>query len=789
MTTPKSWLARFIDGVRSTLSDLPKSVSATLAALRADPGQTLPLLLVLWIVGGMVLVRWTFAAMDAAVDKVERGAVLLAMLAMTFLAFNEYLQREFQPRFGDMGGLWALEGQMNVALLLMVIVGFVGASLATREGKHITIDALDKILTPGVGRTLRRFTALVAALLSLTFANGAWHGVYEHSQDNFEGAKVWPWMVAPVNLATSLIPGEKFGPRSCFAKEDNVDLLALRPAWCPPSEYSSQSSWEDAQYDKGFEFDTMPPAFGYVQAGDRFPLWLAMLVLVAAFGVMGLRFLARVVVPIETSDAHGVEVNTPPPSPKATRIVGLVGVPVALLALAVGYAVGQGALIIVSSLILVVLGAPLFVGVGVGTLAAWMVLRDGGAPTVIADMFEATKKQELLSIPFFVLAGNLMTQGSIARRLVDFARALVGDVPGGLGAAAVLACAGFAAISGSSPVTVIAMGTILYPMLVSEGYGRPYSMGVLTTAGGLGIIIPPSIPMIVYAIIVSGSKDIDPIDPTVLFKAGILPGMFIASMLILYTFGFVARQRATGVAPPRPVLEGSWFGRLATAFGRAIPALMLPGLILGGIYGLITLRPLGIDFAIQLTVTEAAAIAVVYALFVELFIHRELSLRALPKVFSDSAVMMGSLFVILVIAISLNRFLVFEQIPEAATNFVLSLVAKDNTLGFLIVVNLFLLALGCVMDILSAILIVAPLLAPIAAQYGIDPIHFGIIFIVNLEMGYLTPPLGINLFVASTVFERPILEVMRAVIPFLFLMLFCLAVIVFVPSLSLYLVR
>jgi C4-dicarboxylate transporter DctM subunit len=214
---------------------------------------------------------------------------------------------------------------------------------------------------------------------------------------------------------------------------------------------------------------------------------------------------------------------------------------------------------------------------------------------------------------------------------------------------------------------------------------------------------------------------------------------------------------------------------------------MLPVLILGGIYGWFDLAPLGLDLAVRFTVTEAAAVAVVYALFVELILNRELKWRDLPGVVSESAVMMGSLFLILVIAISLNRFFVFEQVPEQATAWMLSHV--DSQLTFLIMVNLFLLALGCVMDILSAILIVAPLLAPIASSYGIHPIHFGIMFIVNLELGYLTPPLGINLFVATTVFERPLIDVIRSVLPFLGLMLFCLFVIIWFPSLSLYLVE
>ncbi|MCA9297698.1 MAG: TRAP transporter large permease subunit, partial [Phycisphaerales bacterium] len=468
------------------------------------------------------------------------------------------------------------------------------------------------------------------------------------------------------------------------------------------------------------------------------------------------------------------------------------------VALGLGAYWGSGAMILVASVLLVLMGSPLFVAVGVGTMASWMLLRDNSPSVVVADVFEATKKQELLAIPFFVLAGNLMTKGSIAKRLIEFTKTVLGPLPGGLGAGAVVACAIFAAISGSSPVTVIAIGSILFPMLVAEGYAEKYSIGVLTTAGGLGIIIPPSIPMIVYAIVVSrnpnalklaqpdGTFETVSLDPAALFKAGILPGLFIALMLVIYTFFVTWPRTEAAMAAHRaslPVEEGTWLSRTARSFVRSLPSLFLPVLILGGIYGWLDLEALGIPFALRFTVTEAAAIAVVYALFVELVVNRELKLKHVPDVVAESAIMMGSLFLILVIAISLNRFFVFEQVPDAATEWMLARVSTPT--GFLIMVNLFLLALGCVMDILSAILIVAPLLAPIAASYGIHPVHFGIMFIVNLELGYLTPPMGINLFVASTVFERSIVDVIRAIVPFLVLMLFCLAVIVWVPWLSL----
>ena len=255
------------------------------------------------------------------------------------------------------------------------------------------------------------------------------------------------------------------------------------------------------------------------------------------------------------------------------------------------------------------------------------------------------------------------------------------------------------------------------------------------------------------------------------------------------------RERARGGLRPRgdvgmaprtePFEAGVWARNVGGALRRGILSLMLPVLILGGIYGVLQIP--GTDIGIRFTVTEAAAVSVVYALFVELIIHRELTLKDLPDVITESAVMMGSLFLILVIAISLNRFLSFQQVPEMATEWMLARV--DSKLTFLIMVNLFLLALGCVMDILSAILIVAPLLAPIAAQYGIHPVHFGIMFIVNLELGYLTPPMGINLFVASTVFERSILDVIKAVVPFLLVMLVCLVGIVWFEGLSMALLR
>jgi C4-dicarboxylate transporter DctM subunit len=724
------------------------------------PLQGVLVWLILVFTGVIIVLEDLGKAADRAVSVLERVVIVIAMLAMTALTFNEYMAREYRELLGtDFGGLWSLDGQMNLALLLMVVVGFLGASVATQRHEHLSVDATDRVLAPGAARFVKRLTSLVAAGLCYRFTVGASHMVIEARELSVPGLNIWSWWVTPINLLTSQMPGYKFGPGTA---------------------YPTQGALEDHLLELGFPWDGLPPMWGMVQAGDKFPLWLPVGLLTIAFAIMTARFAIHALYP--PVPANMAPPRAPSRTPADVILAGML--PGALIAMGLGAWLGTGWMILIASIALVFLGAPLFVALGVGTVASWAFLRDGGADTVVADMFESTTKQELLAIPLFVLAGNLMTKGSISERLIDFARALLGNLPGGLGVGAVLSCAFFAAISGSSPVTVIAIGSIVFPLLVREGYGERYAMGMLTTAGGLGIIIPPSIPMIVYAIMVGGIPEIGAqVTPKRLFTAGIGPGLFIAFMLIVYTLY---------VSWPRPGFEGvrtvrtdglTYGARLWTSFKRGILSLFLPILILGGIYALFDLNSFGIPFAVRFSVTEAAAVAVVYALFVELFVNRELKWKQLPEVVVESAVMMGSLFLILVIAISLNRFFVWQQVPEAATAWMVAHV--HSKLAFLIIVNLFLLALGCVMDILSAILIVAPLLAPIAHSYGIHPVHFAIMFIVNLELGYLTPPMGINLFVASTVFERPLVEVIRSVLPFLLLMLFCLAVIVWFPGLSL----
>lgn len=654
---------------------------------------------------------------------------------------------------------WNGEGQINIALMLMVALGFLGASIATQDGNHLAVDAIDRVLSPAPARFVKRLTGAVASGFCVIMAWATWARITDPDAtgDTFPGAKVWWWMVEPINFVTAWMPGDKFGPGA---------------------EYPTRSAWEEAMIAQGQEWP-FGLAFESVGFGTGFPLWLPLMVLAVAFAVMALRFAAIALSP-PSPEPPALPQRKRPGTRKPVDVVMAGAFPGAIIALGLAVWLGQGWMIIVASLLLVFMGAPLFIGVGIGTLAGWMLIQDTSATSLVSDMFEATKKQEIIAIPFFVLAGNLMTHGSIARRLIDFARAVVGPMPGGLAVAGVVACAIFAAISGSSPATVIAIGSVLFPMLVKQGYSERFSLGLLSTSGGLGIIIPPSVPMIIFAVIVSNPGGIlGIVSPTDLFLGGVAPGLLIAGALIAYSLyaNWPRPGETDGPMPPGADpddnLTGNYLGDLGKSTVRGFAALMLPVLVLGGIYGHLFGSPFSLD------VTQAAAFAVVYALIVELFLHRELSFRDVPKVCIETASMIGSLFLILVIAISLNKLLAELEVPQMAAEAMLQW--ADDPIMFLLLVNLFLLLLGTVMDIVSAILIVAPLLAPIAAQYGIHPIHFGIMFIVNLELGYLTPPMGINLFVASTTFKRSLVKVIRGVVPFLVVMLACLFLIIWVP--------
>lgn len=385
-----------------------------------------------------------------------------------------------------------------------------------------------------------------------------------------------------------------------------------------------------------------------------------------------------------------------------------------------------------------------------------MVWGDAQLVYLIEDLWISLDNEVLLAIPMFLIAGNLMTRGSIASRLIEIARLATTRLPGGLGVATILSCALFAAISGSSPVTLLAVGSILYPALLQNGYSRRFALGAVTSGGTLGIVIPPSIPLILYGLVTEKSI-------ADLFIAGIIPGLMLTTALSAYALWH-----------NRKLPVSSFDGR---AFSRALKsgfwALMMPVILLGGIY------------SGYFSPTEAAAVALAYGLFVEMFIHRELGLMDFFSTAVDTAKMLGMLFPIVAVALSLKTILTIEGIPQAIASWVSDTVSSK--IAFLLAINVLLLLVGCLFDVVSAILILAPLLIGPAMALGIDPIHLGIVMVINLEIGFLTPPIGLNLIVAMTAFRERFQEICIAVLPFIAIIMATLLVVTLVPQTALFL--
>jgi len=376
---------------------------------------------------------------------------------------------------------------------------------------------------------------------------------------------------------------------------------------------------------------------------------------------------------------------------------------------------------------------------------------------LIQDIWFAVDREVLLSIPMFILAGAVMTRGAIALRLIRVMMVLTAPIPGGLAVAAVLSCAVFAAISGSSIVTMLAIGSVMYPALLAGGYSKSFAIGVICSGGTLGIIIPPSIPMILFGIMteVSVAK---------MFMGGIGPGLLLTLFFVIYSYWLHRRMPST----PWRLAE------IGTALWQGGFALMMPVILLGGIYS-------GV-----FTATESAVIALVYSLLVELFIHRELKAKDYFQTGLETAKLLGTLLPLIAIAGSLNTILDYEGVPKALLAAVTNNVS--DPLILLVSMNILLLIVGCIMDIGSAILVLAPLLTPIAVSIGMDKVHFGVMMIANLEIGYLTPPVGLNLFVAMAAFKEPFSLIVRAVIPFIIIMAVWLVIVAAWPGLTLFFV-
>lgn len=377
--------------------------------------------------------------------------------------------------------------------------------------------------------------------------------------------------------------------------------------------------------------------------------------------------------------------------------------------------------------------------------------------SLIQQLFNGLDNFVLIAVPLFILAGNVMGEGKIAEKLVAVMNLVAGRLTGGLAIASVLSCIFFAAISGSSPATVIAIGSIMMPALIKEGYGEKFSIGLLTSSGSLGILIPPSIPMILYALVMNVSV-------AEIFLAGFLPGFFIGGSLILYSYlisrkhGWRSEKKYTFAEAKRTIKEGIW-------------AIFLPFIVLGGIYG-------GV-----FTPTEAAAVSVIYAILVEMLIYKELTFRRIMEIAKKSAILSGCLLFILSCAMTFVWLLTVEQIPQKLAGFIITHVAEKWL--FLLAVNVLFLIIGCLMDIVTAVIVISPILLETLRMFNIDPVHFGIVMIVNIECGFLTPPFGLNLFVSMAIMKKTLVEVSRMIIPFLILFILCLFTLTYVPKISL----
>lgn len=409
-------------------------------------------------------------------------------------------------------------------------------------------------------------------------------------------------------------------------------------------------------------------------------------------------------------------------------------------------------------LILMLTGMPVSIALGLTVLTFLFTMTEVPIEAVALKLFTGIEKFEIMAIPFFILAGNFLTHGGVAKRMINFASSMVGHWFGGLGLAGVLACALFAAVSGSSPATVVAIGSILLPAMLKAGFPKEFGAGVVTTSGGLGILIPPSIVMVMYAVATNSSIG-------ALFMAGVIPGILLAGFL-----GFTTWHRAKKFNYPRQP-KASLAVRLKT-FKDSVWGLLLIVVVMGGIYT-------GI-----FTPTEAAAMSAVYAFVIAVFVYKDMSLKDVPRVLLNSASMSAMLLYIITNAVMFSFILTNESIPQSLADWMTA--QGMGPIIFLLAVNILLLMAGNFMEPSSIVLIFAPILFPMAMKLGIDPIHFGIIMVVNMEIGMCTPPVGLNLYVASGITKMGITQLTVAVWPWLISMLVFLILITYVPAISLW---
>jgi C4-dicarboxylate transporter DctM subunit len=434
----------------------------------------------------------------------------------------------------------------------------------------------------------------------------------------------------------------------------------------------------------------------------------------------------------------------------------IAGIAVALGAICL---LGNTGVIFALLIALMLTGMPISIALGLTVLTFLFFLTKVPTEAVAMKLFTGIEKFEIMAIPFFILAGNFLTHGGVARRMITFATSLVGHWHGGLALAGVMACALFAAVSGSSPATVVAIGSIMLPAMVKAGFPRRYGAGVITTSGSLGILIPPSIPMVIYCVATNSSVG-------ALFMGGVVPGLMLATLL-----GAVAWHIARKNDYPR-MPRATWAARFK-ALRESIWGLLLIVIVLGGIYtGLFT-------------PTEAAAVSAVYSFVIAVFVYRDISLTSVPRVLLDSAAMSAMLLYIITNAVLFSFLMTHENIPQIMADWIIG--HHLGVVPFLLVTNVLLLLAGNVMEPSSIILILAPILFPVAMKLGIDPVHFGVLITVNMEVGMCHPPVGLNLYVASGITKMGISELTISVLPWLVAMVGFLLLVTYVPAISLWL--
>lgn len=411
-----------------------------------------------------------------------------------------------------------------------------------------------------------------------------------------------------------------------------------------------------------------------------------------------------------------------------------------------------------SFILLMLLGLPIGIALGSASILTILSLPFLSLEFFTLGLISGLNSFTLLAVILFTLAGNLMSQGGISDRLLKVAYAFFGNTKGGLGTVTIIACLFFAAISGTGSATVAAIGLAMIPAMVKNGYDKPYAGAMVATAGGLGVMIPPSVVMIVYAVTAGVSV-------TSMFIAGIVPGLVVAAILIIYNL-FQSKQFDS----KKQHFDTSWGAKL-TAINDAKLSLLMPILVLGGIYSGVV------------TPTESAAVAAVFGFFLSVFVYKELSIKRVPKIILESALLVSSVLIIVGASVAFGRIMALENVPTIIANFVINL--TENKILILLSINLLLLIVGTFLETLAAIVILTPILLPVVVQLNVDPVHFGIVMIVNLAIGFVTPPLGANLFMAAQVGNIKYEHLSRAVIPWVAIMIFALMLITFIPTLSL----